>query len=406
MSHANESFLRSPQLLTFNKSQDRSNSNNIKLIVIGQGTFALKTTNSDGFEIKLVAKENALLFSINKHNSQLFSVIDGKKELLTESNQVILDQDIDATYWVSLNGLNGVFKFGIGEVRNDLTQFEFETNLKWVHNIDTIEPSDNTEPVTLYRDPIVYDPSLKIISTDEITIEDIALNNYVVPTDLTESCQKLYNNISGKNFKLNTSDFPDFTDAIEYSIKTPGCWCYETLKEKADEFGEENPDETYLRITLGANQGDSPGIPYVIEIWPPNHYSPIHNHGDANAVIRVLHGEINVSLFPMLSEYHKTPFKSATFRKDEITWISPRYNQIHQLHNKNIGGPSCITIQCYMYGEANTKHYEYFDYLENTNIEQFTPNSDADYLVFKNIIKEEWNNKNQHVTQPLLAYQN
>lgn len=395
MSHANESFLKSPQLLTFNKKNKNTLPKNIKLIVKGQGTYALKTINTNGFQVKLVANDKHLLFTIDKNKSQLYSVSNNKKELLVEHNHITLDKDINATYWLSINGLNGIFKFGIGEVRNDLTKFEFETNLKWTHEIGSVEPSDNTEPIMLYRDPIVYDPSLKIIPTDEITIEDIALNNYVVPTDLTESCQKLYNNISGKNFKLNTSDFPDFIDAIEYSIKTEGCWCFETLKEKANEFGEENPDETYLRITLGANQGDSPGIPYVIEIWPPNHYSPIHNHGQANAVIRVLHGEINVSLFPMLSEYHKEPFKSVTFRKDEITWISPRYNQIHQLHNKNEVGPTCITIQCYMYGDANTKHYEYFDYLENKSIEQFTPNSDADYLTFKHIIKQEWSQRDK-----------
>jgi hypothetical protein len=51
------------------------------------------------------------------------------------------------------------------------------------------------------------------------------------------------------------------------------------LEDKATEFGDD-PHETYLRITLGHSLGKSPGIPYVLEIWPTSNYSPIHNHGN------------------------------------------------------------------------------------------------------------------------------
>jgi len=103
-----------------------------------------------------------------------------------------------------------------------------------------------------------------------------------------------------------------------------------------------------LRITLGRNSGESPGIPYVMEIWPSNHYSPIHSHADSNAIIRVLHSSINVKLFPFLSEGENIdPFGEADFEKDDITWLSPELNQIHQLRNNT--SDVCITIQCYMY---------------------------------------------------------
>ena len=68
---------------------------------------------------------------------------------------------------------------------------------------------------------------------------------------------------------------------------TPGCLLHETLDKKSGEFGESDPLETYLRVTLGQSVGNSPGIPYVLEIWPSGHYSPIHNHGGCNAVIKV-----------------------------------------------------------------------------------------------------------------------
>ena len=42
-----------------------------------------------------------------------------------------------------------------------------------------------------------------------------------------------------------------------YSIETEGALLNTTLKRKA-----------YLRITMGKGRGESPGIPYVLEIWP------------------------------------------------------------------------------------------------------------------------------------------
>lgn len=34
------------------------------------------------------------------------------------------------------------------------------------------------------------------------------------------------------------------------------------------------------------------GIPFVLEIWPAGHNSPIHNHGNAYGIVRMLHGDI------------------------------------------------------------------------------------------------------------------
>ena len=222
-------------------------------------------------------------------------------------------------------------------------------------------------------------------------MNDIATGTYMPKANLSVISQKLYDCIAGKRFILNDDDFPEFSKAIERSIKTPYLWCNRKLKKKATEFGKSNPDETYLRITLGQNNGESPGVPYVMEIWPPGHYSPIHNHAGANAIIRVLHGGINVTLFPFLCEEKDgvKPFAEANFTKDDITWIAPNLNQIHQL--RNIQTETCITIQCYMYDKANTSHYDYFDYLDEDGVkEQYEPDSDMDFLEFKKLIKQEW----------------
>jgi hypothetical protein len=219
---------------------------------------------------------------------------------------------------------------------------------------------------------------------------DIAGGTIMPSANLSTMGQKLYRCISGRRFVLDDREFPDFSKAIEYSIATPGCWCNTTLKKKATEFNKDKPNfaETYLRITLGQNNGESPGIPYVMEIWPAGHYSPVHNHGGADAVIRVLHGSIHVSLFPYLAA-SEPPFAVTRFKEGDVTWISPTLNQIHQL--KNVDKKTCVTIQCYMYETEDTAHYDYFDYVDDGGkIDPYEPDSDMDFLAFKALMRQEW----------------
>jgi len=129
-----------------------------------------------------------------------------------------------------------------------------------------------------------------IISEQKITLLELERGTYTTPANLSPACQVLYGNIAGPNILLNTPDFPDFSKAIQRSVSTEGLLGWNLLKAKSTEFGKDNFKGTYLRITLGYNLGDSPGVPYVLEIWPAGHYSPIHDHGDANAVIKVCLG--------------------------------------------------------------------------------------------------------------------
>jgi hypothetical protein len=55
------------------------------------------------------------------------------------------------------------------------------------------------------------------------------------------------------------------------------------------------PKQSYLRVSVGLERGCSPGIPYVLEIWPAGHFSPVHNHGNAFGIVRILHGSIKSS---------------------------------------------------------------------------------------------------------------
>lgn len=349
------------------------------------------TDKSDGLRVEL--RQNAI---------SLFQISTGAELAKAEVGLVPSKR---AYYWISLDALNGILYFGIGEARIDNMKLKctFEKLDKgkvgaFLKNLKTIEYEEEvTHALRYLRDPI-SDKKVPLVvkNTDELTMDDIAASKYMPKANLSSTGQKLYDNISGKRFILDDQDFPNFSEAIKESIYDPNGWCYKKLEEKATEFGQKpNPDETYLRITLGENNGESPGVPYVMEIWPAGHYSPVHNHAGANAIIRVLHGQIHVTLFPYLGA--PEPFGNADFYKEEITWISPVLNQIHRLKNITTDKEPCITIQCYMYDSEDDNHYGYFDYIEDDSSEEghFEPNSDMEFLEFKMKMKEEWQSRHR-----------
>ena len=389
---------KTPTSLGFSKPTDAVN-----LIIHGQGVLLFKSLapceftfftkdRSDGLRVAL--SETEFLVTRISNSNHYRTQNDAKKGGLVSKS--------GAYYWFSLDSQNQLLQGGVGEPRVETATYVYqfardglwEANKVFMESLVSIQLSESMVPTKLLKNPITRSVPLLIKGTHDLTMDDVAGTTYVASAALSPAAQTLYNCVSGNKFVLNTPDFPDFTDAIEHSIVTPGLWCNTRLKEKMSEFGKPHPLETYLRITLGQNNGESPGIPYVMEIWPVGHYSPIHNHGDANAVIRVLHGGIHVSLYPYLCDEpggDVEPFATCDFKKDDITWLSPTLNQVHMLKNLDGNKETCMTIQCYLYDSNNRDHYDYFDFLGDKGAKnQYEPDSDMDFLEFKERMRAEW----------------
>ncbi|KAF9915971.1 hypothetical protein FBU30_001610 [Linnemannia zychae] len=323
----------------------------------------------------------------------------------TTDPKALLNPGTEISYWLSLNYLDARVRFGKGEMLPKLVVFEVmppsdptirsevSANYKKLRYIG-LANKQGEPPVPsehrLWSLPVVLAPPPVLVPSDRITLEMIARNEATVVACLPDACQILYENVAGPDIKLDTPDFRDFSAAINYSIVTPGCICFEKLKEKAEEFGKYDLKGTYLRITMGPNQGDSPGSPYVLEIWPGQHYSPIHDHGKACAVIKVLHGDIWVQLYSQLNPKITDPFTEEVFHQGDVTYLTPDYYQVHKLINRNPSGNMTATIQCYRYPDDSTVHWEYFDYLDGEKVKNFTPDSDWEYLQFRDLIRKEW----------------
>jgi predicted metal-dependent enzyme (double-stranded beta helix superfamily) len=375
-----------------------------RLPVRGQGTIGFTVSRSESFTVTARSRAPgapALRWSVGSYEVTLAELsIDGGEAELLRVPGVGLDASLACPYWFSFDCHNRLVRYGKGEMRLGTLLASFDPLLPaegqpdpwaWLAGIQDVEIAAEIGGfVDLWKDPVTIELPMRVVTHDSITMEDIAYGRVTVPASLTPTCQKLYDNVAGARFVLDTPDFPDFSAAIKASIlDEENGWCAQVLKKKADEFGKPDPQMTYLRITLGTNQGESPGIPFVMEIWPSGNYSPVHNHGASDAVIRVLHGEITVSLYAFLAPEQTVPFATKTFVKEDVTWISPRLNQVHKLHNLNPDEP-CITIQCYLYSENNDTHWPFFDYIGNGDIEHFDPNSDSDFLTFKETMKKEW----------------
>ena len=84
-------------------------------------------------------------------------------------------------------------------------------------------------------------------------------------------------------------------------------------------FNSSDFKTSYLRIPTGPNFGNQPGQPFVLEIWPRGHYSPVHNHGETVAIIKMLSGTLKSEWYNPLSDvYNEIPQVKKTFFNKQI----------------------------------------------------------------------------------------
>ncbi|PIK39759.1 hypothetical protein BSL78_23400 [Apostichopus japonicus] len=382
-----------------------------------------------GYWIALAIRRNCASFLVNV-NGKIQRV--AKVTEQTQTKAIGYEAGRRITYWLSFDRDNKLLKFGKGyrmkettllkadfkkvAATNDVFNHMFfsSDNRKWIDQYDsanfttnlerrsldygTAEVTFDSEPVTTNRSPIVRDSELA-------NMFDIERGCFTFSSDLPLPCQTLYNNVKASHMTIHSAGSPseknNLIDAIRRSIESDEGVLHRKLLEKQEKSrGVFN--EMYLRVTLGQNFGNSPGIPYVLEIWPKGHGSPIHSHGNAYGVIRVLHGGIRVHIYNNdAMDRNQQPLTSFDAVKGDITWLSPKWFQTHRLWNDT--DDFCATLQCYKYGEEDDTHCPYFEYVSKTNeIGQFMPNSDFSFLEMYQLVMAEYqvktkeNNKKKH----------
>ncbi|XP_033726711.1 uncharacterized protein LOC117316282 [Pecten maximus] len=405
--------------------------------VNGQGIFTFDITRSSPFRIVVTksSSTDSIRLTIGSNFAEFGMTQNHIYSRLkrTEHPDSGYDEEREITYWFSYNRDSLVLKYGKGYTMEETTclQYDFlagatpaeqdKIRCRYhgffnaedqgvVRLYDCLastspDPKETENKVVFRKNPFIYNLSPLVLDSAQATLFTLDNNSYTLTGSLPAACKELYDNI--RNCELNCPPEVDdvlLSDAIRFSIETDGCLLFNKLKEKAGEFGPgSGAEETYLRVTLGHCFGNSPGIPYVLEIWPSKHYSPIHNHGNANAVIKVLFGQINISIYnKQTTELDATPLKSFNACKGDVTWISRDWFQTHKLRNNT--DDFCATIQCYNYDAGDTTHWPYFEYVsENSTIEEFLPNSDFTFKDMHHKVLDEYRhgcssvNESQHL---------
>ncbi|KAF5003515.1 hypothetical protein FDECE_9938 [Fusarium decemcellulare] len=387
-----KSALPREQLTFIVQSQDPKTQPTVTLKITRDNCILSKRDN-DSEENKPIPE--VLDFSWDKERSEYFDKVTFPKGKPSSFlNTLTTDK---TTYWISVDRSNARIRYGQHLTNNSMTFMEIQftaDKAKWMKHLSSTDIYRDGETVAKedikFNDaPVTVDLPPLVVPETQISLEQLESLTAMTYVNLPEACQKLYHNISGPNITVQPPSFPQLAEAIDQSCKDPNKVCGKILKQKEGEFGD--PSESYLRITVGDNLANSPGIPYVMEIWPPGHKSPIHQHGEASAVIRVLYGSIDVTWFDALQE-GSAPKKIGNpvrISKGDVTWLGDKQYQIHQLQNncKTV----CITLQCYQFEKHDIVHDEAFHWIDkNRHLNEFIPNSDMAYGRFVQAMKAEW----------------
>lgn len=411
----------------------------IELGIVGQGTVSVEypslSSTIDQFDIDLTNSKDKLVTITVKDNQLTITVPPnsyGQRTPLTASvaiNDPAVRKPFWPTHllhfkassqwlWVSVDRANHRVRVGFGyqmqvntllelalpeEVQDLPVPADELVKPKTLHNVSIVDFTTATKkglkfasPPKNSNRPIVQDPPFVVVGTDEMTLEQIATNSAIPVGSLPAEAQQLWASVAGNNVILSPSD----ADAINYSLDNPGFHLHEILKSKMGEFGD--PAMVYIRCTIGPDQGNSPGICFVLEIWPKKKMSPIHAHSNAVAVIKVLHGELDVHFFnppsndpdtdadpnnraPIAQTDPNNPMKAG-----QRTFLLPDLYATHRLYNPSMASMTA-TIQSYKYLEEDTAHFEFFSWLDPKSrvVKQFKPNSDIDYLDLLRIVRQE-----------------
>jgi len=380
------------------------------------------------------------------HQKAWFSIKrNGMSVNLTDMTDVVvsgmhmgLDADTITTYWLSYDRDNMIIKYGKGYAMEETTLLlcDFSEGVTTAERLATkrkqwsvffgiYEANRKDATILLYRTPsdieknkdktvakgeiagyvhmealievrkfpLVSNYSPFVLDSTKVTLNTIDKGLYTFSSELPTACKVLYDTMIkcelDLEFDMGVSDVR-LSDAVRYSINTEGGILNKTLKNK-----------NYLRITLGASRGESPGIPYVLEFWPPGARSPVHNHGSVCGMIKILYGTIQNGTFnkvPSTVVDSKKNFRPQELMKfdaykDDVIWLSPEWYQTHQL--RNVSNDFCATLNCYRYDENDTIQWNLFDFANDTNGEvgNFFPNTDFTFGEMRKMVFDEWNNR-------------
>ncbi len=97
----------------------------------------------------------------------------------------------------------------------------------------------------------------------------------------------------------------------------------------ATQSGHLDPDEHHPKGDIGS--------PVVLEIWPAQHYSPIHSHGQTTGIVFCLAGQLDVMVYEHL-DWNATKQGLLTLTPGQCAWLSKDNYAVHRVYCPMDGG--------------------------------------------------------------------
>lgn len=109
-------------------------------------------------------------------------------------------------------------------------------------------------------------------------------------------------------------------------------------------YMEDSSHPPYIRVACTT---DEIGFPVILEIWPGQHYSPIHSHGGTKGIIYCLIGKLEVMLYDKLV-WNAEKLGLLTLSKGDCAWLNEKNFPVHKVDSSMPKGSFSASLHAYL----------------------------------------------------------
>lgn len=133
------------------------------------------------------------------------------------------------------------------------------------------------------------------------------------------------------------------------------------------------PDMVYLRVDCYVKAVQAP---CVLEIWPGQHYSFLHEHSDSTGIVFALAGRVDAMVYKSL-EWNAEKLGLISVDRGNAAWLNKDCFQVHRLYCPLPRDEYAATF--HIYSHCKDEYFRYID--EKTHkIELFETKSDINWF--------------------------
>lgn len=200
----------------------------------------------------------------------------------------------------------------------------------------------------------------------------------MIPNTVMELARKC------KTIKLSDRELK----GIEISLKEGRL--RDILEDKLDEDQSHPP---YIRVDCTNGGKHFYGSPVVLEIWPGQHFSPIHSHGKTTGIIYCLTGKLDIMLYEYL-DWNANKLGLLTLEQGDCAWLNELHFPVHKVYSPLSEGSFSASLHAYINKDelpllqSNSESRDEFDFVHEHKPHQLDVFQTHSDLTWKQLSRE------------------